>query len=178
MNFNCAEPTHKNIGKDFCDWKFTLKKGFAHHVTFPHVDTCLGVVCDLGKERYFFGHINGFFQNDFSAESHRKAFVAMMDEINNETVHRAIVFGDIYERANVYKWGGLVNPIPLLKSKNVTIMDSSNRDKYPKGVDVLFDIDNSSLKLMLYKENRDFKVAENGVVLNLKSVEGINKVMC
>ncbi len=178
MLFNCVEPMHENVGKDFFDWKFSIKKGFSHRVAFAHVDTCLGVVCYMGSDKYFFGHINGFFDGDFSENSHKNAFLAMMNKIKGETVNRAIIFGDIYERTGEYKWGGLVNPIPLLKCKNVTIMDSSNRGKYSKGIDVLFDIDNSLLTLMPYQNGRDFKSAAKGIVLNMINVKGVNRVQC
>jgi len=172
MLFYCVEPNDARIGQDKHDWHFLIRSGFAHHVAFPHVDSCLAVVCDLGGGRIFAGHINGFYNNDFSANSHIQAFNAMLGQIGSAAVQRAIVFGD------TNNWQVYLNPAITLGCLNVTYMDSSNPASYPQGVDVMFDIDSGQVKLMPYQANRNFKAAAPATIVNLYTVAGINTVLC
>lgn len=173
MIFYCVEPTDARIGRDRYDWNFLIKSGFSHHVTFPHVDSCLAVVADLGGGRIFAGHINGFCNNDFSTNSHRQAFDAMLAQLGGAGVNRAVFFGD---QPN---WSTHLNPAARLNCPNVTYMDSSDGGRYPSGVDVMFDIDSGHVKLMAYQANRDFRTAVPTTQVNLYTVAlGVNRVPC
>lgn len=173
MLFYCVEPTDERVGRDRHDWHFLIKSGFAHHVAYPHVDSCLAVVCDLGGGRIFAGHINGFYNNDFSSDSHKQAFDAMLGQLGGVAVNRAVFFGD------EPNWSTHLNPATRLNCPNFTYMDSSNGVRYPQGVDVMFDIDSGAVKLMPYQANRDFKTAVPTTIINLYAVAvGINRVPC
>jgi len=174
MIFYCVEPTDERMGNDYYDWKFLIKSGFSHHVAFPHVDSCLAVVCQLEPGRIFAGHINGFYQNDFSSVSHNAAFDNMVTQLNGATVNKAVVFGDV---PNWRRTHG-VDPAAKLNCANVTYLDSSNGQSYPQGIDVLFDVDNGSLKLVPYTRNRDFKAISNAMAVSLSAVNGVGSILC
>lgn len=148
MLFYCVEPAHDALEKKtaFYDWKFTLREGFSHFVAFPHVDSCLGVVCKLKVGRVFSGHINGFYKNDFSAQSHQAAFQALVDEIGDaHQVSHAAVFGDVanwQDMGVVFPWN------------NLLIIHANS----PSGVDALLDVDMCELFVMGYQPNREFRL--------------------
>lgn len=168
MFFNCVEPAHDNVGRDYYDWKFTIQSGLGHHIVFPHVDSCLGVVCQLAPGRVFAGHINGFFNNDFSPASHQAAFQNLVAQMGGAPVQRAAIFGD------VDSWRGFVHiPWPTI----VAFRSMS----CAQGVDVLFNVDSGNLQVMRYLANRNYRVpALPGVVaaVNLYGVVASSTVVC
>lgn len=144
MFFYCVEPAHDRVGQDYHDWKYTIKQGLGHHIIFPHVDSCLGVICQLTGNRVFAGHINGFYQNDFSAQSHQGAFQAMVNEMQNAQVQRAAIFGDV--RA----WAGFVQ-FPWAVRVDI------RADSCPNGIDVMFDVDGGGIQVARYVQDRNFR---------------------
>lgn len=168
MLFYCVEPAHDRANDDYYGWNFTIRTGFGHHVAFPHVDSCLGVVCILPGNRIFAGHINGFYQDDFSPASHQNAFQNLIQQLNGAVVQSAAVFGD------VRSWQGFL-AFPWA-NRAVFIADSC-----ADGVDVMFDVDTGILQLMRYSANRDFRNIIPVQVLaqrNLNAVAGNTVISC
>ncbi|MHA6493077.1 hypothetical protein ACX0MV_07500 [Pseudomonas borbori] len=168
MLFYCVEPAHDRVNDDYHGWNFTVRAGLGHHIAFPHVDSCLAIVCILPGNRVFAGHINGYYQGAYSAVSHQNAFQNLTMQLNGAAVQSAAVFGD------VTTWQGFLG-FPWVNSA-VFLSNSC-----PNGVDVMFDVDNGTLQLMRYTANRDFKAITPQQVLasrNLSTVVGNVIIPC
>ena len=162
MLFNCVEPTHANIGQNFYAWHYKMGTQLPHHIAFPHVDSCLGAVCELANNRVFAAHINGLLRMDLGwAGSHMQAFNDMLVLLNNEAVQRAIVFGDILN------WEQFIH-IPW-NDANIYIANSC-----ADGVDLLFEVDTGNCQLMRYQLNRNFKAVPLTPLLAAANLNGIN----
>jgi hypothetical protein len=174
MFFYCVEPQHQNIGQDYYDWKFTIKSGLGHHLIFPHVDSCLAVICQLPGNRVFAGHINGFYQNDYSPLSHQNAFQSLLQELNGAVVLSAAIFGNVGDGNQEMGW---VDHVAFPWPNRVEFLSLS----CAQGVDVMFSVDSGRLTVMRYLDGRDFRqtappnVAAN---VNLYTVAGFNRVTC
>jgi hypothetical protein len=174
MFFHCVEPQHEYIGRDYYDWKFKVKTGFGHHILFPHVDSCLGIVCQLAGNRVFAGHINGFYQNDYSPLSHQNAFARLLQELNGETVLRTAVIGNIGDGMDEMGW---VDYIQLPWPNRVEFLSLTCR----QGVDVMFDVDSGRLDVMRYLDGRNFRLMPPPMVVasrNLYTIANSTVVNC
>lgn len=168
MFFNCVEPAHDLVGRDYYDWHFTIRAGLGHHIIFPHVDSCLGVICQLPNNTVFAGHINGFYQNDYSAASHQNAFQDLIQQLNGATVLRAAVFGNIGDGQDLAGWSDYIQ-FPW--ANRVDFLSSSCE----RGIDVMFDVDSGQLQLMRYQDGRNFRqqpLAQRLANLNLYTING------
>lgn len=160
MFFYCVEPAHEKVvpkKADYYDWKFRIKKGLSHHIIFPHVDSCLGVICQLGGDTMFAGHINGFLDDDMSPKTYQKAFTNLTNELKKDQVARAVVFGD----TSSWKQNGVKFPWPI-------VTEIQSGDKVPQGVDVMVSVDTGDVQAMKYLKDRDFKKAPSSADLKWK----------
>lgn len=174
MFFYCVEPQHEHIGQDYYDWKFTIKPGLGHHILFPHVDSCLGIICQLAGNSVFAGHINGFYQNDYSAQSHRNAFQRLLQELNGATVSRVAIFGNVGDGAQEMGWVDHVN-FPWANRVEFLSLTCA------QGVDVMFDVDSGRLTVMRYLAGRDFRMRPPPQVVantNLYTIAGYTVINC
>lgn len=174
MFFYCVEPEHQNIGTEYYDWKFTIRQGFGHHVIFPHVDSCLGVICQLPGNRIFAGHINGFYQNDYSANSHRNAFQNLIQQLNGAVATRAAIFGNIGDGAMEMGW---LDHIAFPWANRVEFLSLT----CAQGVDVMFDVDGGNLTVMRYQANRNYRQRPQQQAVanaNLYTITGRTLINC
>ena len=169
MIFVCAEPNHDKVknNSDYYAWHYKIKKGLGHHLVFPHVDSCLGVACQLKSESVFGGHINGFFNSDFSPASHRAAFADMLEKLKPDIVTRAVIFGDVEN----WRGYGVDFKKGLNDCKNITCLIYQGGG----GVDVMVNIDTGEVQTMKYQMDRDFKTIPATDVksrVNLYTIDG------
>jgi hypothetical protein len=176
MIFYCVEEAHANIGQNYYDWNFKMTNTLPHHIAFPHVDSCLAVICNLTVgNRIFACHINGYHNlNNFPniPAAHIGAWNRLLACLAPDTVSHAMIFGDV---AN-WQAMGVVNPPPWL---NCNIYMPNNQ---AHGVDVLFEVDTGSFRIMSYVQNRNFRAIPANHILaggpvNLNGVAGQNTII-
>jgi hypothetical protein len=155
--FNCVEPMHDLCGKkDGFNWNFAVKKGLGHHIVFPHVDSCLAVLVQMGPDAVFAAHINGFVDEKLDKASHQKAFASLTGELakalNKRPINGAMAFGDIPN------WKNYLGKWPWAPMATVYGSDKTCKN----GVDVMLDLDAGTAKVWTYKKDRDFKKDTKG----------------
>ncbi|MEO4049207.1 hypothetical protein AAFN46_19235 [Pseudomonas sp. CAU 1711] len=172
--FYCVEPEHESISQDYYDWKFTVRRGFGHHLIFPHVDSCLGVICQLPGNTVFAGHINGFYQSDYSPQSHRNAFQSLIQQLNGAVVQRAAIFGNVGDGNMEMGWADYIN-FPWANRVEFLSLSCA------QGVDVMFDVDSGRLQIMRYMAGRNYRQRPQQQVVantNLYTIAGYTLVNC
>jgi|RhiMetStandDraft_4_1073278.scaffolds.fasta_scaffold01685_2 hypothetical protein len=165
MIYRCLEPALVTnvVG---ADWNFRIYKHHGHGVMFPHVDSCMGVICALTDDSIFACHISSFFQNDMNYPG---AFDSLTNLLGVNQVQSAVVFGDIptWNKMNVRPaW-----------TKQITFIS----DSCGNGVDAFLDVDTGAFKLMSYKAGRADDDHSNVLVggnINLYAIAASSRVVC
>lgn len=168
----CVEPQHDKVNDNLYGWSHSISKNtkLGVRIAFPHVDSCLGIICELPGDKIFAAHLNGWHEEkkDLNYTEVLNDFLILLNKENSQVLNSAI-FGDLHTwfddkknptRAEFPNWRNLNH----LKSETGKL-------------DVLFDVDSGILAIMDYIKDRDFAhpVQEARRVIQLYNLNEINK---